>query len=425
MTDWIGLANFAIAVSALTVAALGLALTVSIRYVERWNRRFFALLFTLLAAYIGSDLLAQISLLQGAEGSAAASQAATFFESLFSSMAMPMLTLYLLRCVGEDRRHSNLYAVVTGLWLVYFALLVVTQFTAEIYYFTPDNVYHRGPWYPVLLLPPALLMAINAVALWRRRDRLTRRQLTALLSYVVVPLIAMLIQMTAYGLYTIVAGTAVAELCMFLFILLEQVERYVRAREENANQRASIRVLQMRPHFIYNTMMSIYYLCAQDAERAQRVVLDFTQYLRANFTAIAKEDAIPFEEELAHTRAYLAVEQVRFEGRLFVAFDTPHTLFRVPPLTLQPIVENAVKYGVDPEREPLHIMISTRKTERGSEIAVTDDGPGFSDADSGGTHIALSNIRERLELMCGGTLEVSPNAGGGAVVTVFVPDAAE
>ena len=70
-------------------------------------------------------------------------------------------------------------------------------------------------------------------------------------------------------------------------------------------------------------------------------------------------------------------------------------------------------------------MISTRKTERGSEIAVTDDGPGFSDADSGGTHIALSNIRERLELMCRGTLEVSPNAGGGAVVTVFVPDAAE
>ena len=90
----------------------------------------------------------------------------------------------------------------------------------------------------------------------------------------------------------------------------------------------------MRPHFIYNTMTSIYYLCEQDPKTAQQVTLDFTNYLRKNFSAIAKDGTIPFTEELEHTRAYLAVEQIRFEGEMFVEFDTPHTAFKLPPLTL-------------------------------------------------------------------------------------------
>ncbi|MBR1770512.1 MAG: histidine kinase [Lachnospiraceae bacterium] len=93
------------------------------------------------------------------------------------------------------------------------------------------------------------------------------------------------------------------------------MEQYIAQRETIERQAASIRVLQMRPHFIYNTMMSIYYLCKQDADKAQAVILDFNSYLRRNFTAIAKEGTIPFSEELEHTRAYLAVEQVRFEGK--------------------------------------------------------------------------------------------------------------
>ena len=179
----------------------------------------------------------------------------------------------------------------------------------------------------------------------------------------------------------------------------------------------------MRPHFIYNTMTSIYYLIEQDAPKAQQVTLDFTDYLRKNFTAIAKEGTIPFTEELEHTRAYLAVEQVRFEGKLFVAFDTPYTSFRLPPLTLQPIVENAVKHGVDPDLDPLTIRIRTREGKNGVEITVADTGPGFGAKDNDEPHIALGNIRERLEMMCNGKMEIAPRDGGGTVVTVFIPQA--
>ena len=149
--------------------------------------------------------------------------------------------------------------------------------------------------------------------------------------------------------------------------------------------------------------------------------MDFTNYLRKNFTAIASEELIPFSEELEHTRAYLAVEQAQFSDSLFVDYDTPHIDFRVPPLTLQPIVENAVKHGMDPDSEPLHIVIRTGRTDSGSEIIVENNGTDFEPADDSEPHIALKNIQQRLEMMCQGDMKITPRTGGGTVVKVTIP----
>lgn len=130
---------------------------------------------------------------------------------------------------------------------------------------------------------------------------------------------------------------------------------------------------------------------------------------------------IPFSDELEHTRAFLAVEQAQFEDTLFVSFDTPYTLFRLPPLTLQPIVENAVKHGMRSSSDPIHISVATRQREKTVEIIVEDDGPGFKPADDNEPHIALNNIRQRLELMCGGKLEISQRDGGGTSVKLTIP----
>ena len=150
--------------------------------------------------------------------------------------------------------------------------------------------------------------------------------------------------------------------------------------------------------------------------------MDFTNYLRKNFNAVASDSAIPFTAELEHTRAYLSVEQVQYEELLIVEYDTPFTRFRLPPLTLQPLVENAVKHGMDPYAGPLHILIRTRHTDAGSVITVEDNGPGFDPAEDSEPHIALTNIRQRLEMMCGGKLEVTLRNGGGTTVTMTIPD---
>ena len=143
--------------------------------------------------------------------------------------------------------------------------------------------------------------------------------------------------------------------------------------------------------------------------------------LRKNFTAIAKAETIPFTEELEHTRAYLAVEQARFKDQLLVEFDTPFTDFRIPPLTLQPIVENAVKHGMDPELEPLFISISTRRQDGYAEITVDDSGPGYQPVDDNEPHIGLDNVRERLKMMCKGDLTISRRDCGGTIVTIRIP----
>ena len=101
-----------------------------------------------------------------------------------------------------------------------------------------------------------------------------------------------------------------------------------------------------------------------------------------------------------------------------------HTFFRIPALTLQPIVENAVKHGRDPYAGPFHISVRTRKTDSGSEIVVADDGRGFDASETSESGIALKNIRQRLEIMCGGSLTITPNDGGGTVVTLTIPDGA-
>ena len=421
MTNVIDLVNFSAAVTGLAIVLFGLFFTLAVTYLEPWTRRFFAVLFIVAAAYVISDLLSQISLLFLGPDYSLLSRIAVFCESFFSSILMPMLTLYLLHCSGEKRKWTPILASMTTLWLVYAALLICTQFTTEIYSISRDNVYQRGPWYFVLLVPPAAMMGLNLVSFFFRRKQLSRRQRLAFTIYLLVPLCCMLLQMAFYGLLTIVIGTSLSAVIMFIFILLDQVDHSIRQRQKNAAQQASITVLQMRPHFIYNTLMSIYYLCRQDAEKAQQVILDFCSYLRKNFTAIAKEETIPFPDEVEHTRAYLAVEQARFQDRLLVEFDMTFTAFRLPPLTLQPIVENAVKHGLDPELEPLLISVRSRYRDGYAEITVNDNGPGFQPVDDSEPHIALANIRERLKLMCSGELTIGNRDCGGTTITIRIP----
>ena len=118
----------------------------------------------------------------------------------------------------------------------------------------------------------------------------------------------------------------------------------------------------------------------------------------------------------------MSEEQAQYKDSLFIEYDTPHTFFRIPALTLQPIVENAVKHGRDPYAGPFRILVRTRKTDSGSKIVVSDNGSGFNPADDSEPHTALNNIRQRLELMCGGNMDITSGDNGGTVVTITIPD---
>ena len=422
MTGWFELFCYLLCGAMLTLTAVGLCVAVVMPGMSRWNRRFFTALFTVLLFLMGAFLVDLI--VYEYPDMALAEQIVVYFQYLLVSLPMPMFTGYLLHLCGEDLRKSTLFRLVIGLWGIYFILLGIAQCTTFLYYVTPDNEFIRGSWHPLLVAPLAAIMLLNLAGVIRRRNRLPDKYYVAFLIHLLPMTVATLIHSVIFVPLLVVVGQIFSMLSMFGIILFDQIEQHIRQQREIAHQRASIMVLQMRPHFIFNTMMSIYYLCAQDSKKAQQVTLDFTSYLRKNFSAIASENTIPFANELEHTRAYLAVEQVQFEDSLFVEYDTPHTRFRVPPLTLQPIVENAVKHGMDPDSAPLRICIRTRETDAGHEITVEDNGPGFAQAntDDSEPHIALANIQQRLEIMCGGKLTVMPHEGGGTVVKVILPE---
>ena len=429
MNNWIEHFYFFIAGAMLLLSMMGLCSTAIAPGIDCWGKRFFRGFFLVLML-IGLSCLAGM-ILYYTSVPRTALKPVLVLENLFFSLPPPMLTAYLLHCCGENIRRGRLPRIVTGLWAVCFVMVTSGLFTDDFFYILPDGNYARGTWYPLMLLPVATTGLLNLAGVMQRRKRLSRK---TFLSF----LLALLPMTGALLVHIFVDITPFADICyvlsahsMFILILFDQMEHDLRRQREIAeqqreiaNQRANIMVLQMRPHFIYNTLTSIYCLCSQDPELAQRVVKDFTTYLRKNFTAIASAKPIPFSSELEHTRAYLAVEQAQFSSGLIVDFDTPHTWFRIPPLTLQPIVENAVKHGRDPYAGPFSISIRTRKTDSGSEIAVADNGRGFAPADDSDVHIALNNIRQRLALMCGGSLTITPNAGGGTVVTITIPDSA-
>ena len=406
--------------AAFLLSMLGIWFTVIMPGIDRWSKAFFRIYFTVIM------MCSLTSIIEGFLYYFSAPAGAIYFiwalESLLLSLPAPMLPVYLLHCSGDNMRTSRLFRMVSGLWAVFFILITVAPFTGGFAYITTDMKYCRKSTYPLLIMPLVVIMLLNLGGVIRRKKKLSRKVFSAFLVAVVQLTAAMIIQLFVDTFWLLDIGIVFSAIVMYSFVMSDQIEKELSYQREIADQRASIMILQMRPHFIYNTMTSIYCLCNQDPGRARQVIMDFTTYLRRNFTAVVSMEPITFLAELEHTRAYLAVEQAQYEDSLFVDFNTPHTLFRVPPLTLQPIVENAIKHGRDPYAGPFRVCIRTRKTDYGSEIVVEDNGRGYSPSDNSEPHIALKNIKERLKLMCDGDLRIASGDKGGTVVTIIIPE---
>lgn len=427
MSSWLDIFFFSIFGAALLLCVMGVWFTAIIPGLDRWSKRFFLCYFISFMLCCLSSMLEVIPLYFPISS-------ATFYfiltvESLFLSLPIPMLTVYLLHCRRESMRESKLLRAVAVSWAVYFVLSVSNPFIRCFIIITPDNHSSRGPLYPVEVLPLIVILLFNLAGTFRGIRILSRKVYLSFLVAILPMTLALVVQlfMDVYPLIDI--GYVVSTMSMYGFILSDQIEQDLRRQweiasqqREIAHQRASVIVLQMRPHFIYNTLMGIYSLCNQDPQKARQVTMDFTNYLRKNFNAVASDCTIPFSTELEHTRAYLAVEQAQYEEMLVVELDTAFTQFHLPPLTLQPIAENAVKHGLDLDADPLHVSIRTRHTESGAEITVEDSGSGFDPSDESTPHTTLENIRERLQLMCGGSMRIEPRDGGGTTVTITIPD---
>lgn len=422
--DILDLINYGFLISGLTIALIGIFFSFATRVFNSWFPNYFVILFLIIFIYLSFTLVTSLTLGTKDPSLTEISRISMFIDSVASSLLMPMLSILIVKTTNENEnwRNSHFMRTISALWLIYIALLIFTQFTDYIYYFTPDNTYHRGDYYPLLLLPPALLMGSNIIAIIHRWKLLTRSERIAFTADIVLPLIGIIVQMLFYGILTIALGSVIAALCLFVFLMEESIKQSLQQININADQKASILSLQMRPHFIYNALTSIYYLCDDDPQKAKKTVLDFSTYLRKNFTAISNDETVPFDSELEHVKAYLAVEQTRFPNKISVNYETEFTDFKLPPLTLQPLVENSVKHGINNDSGHLTITICTINLSDSIKIVVEDDGVGYKKIRNDDPHIALDNIRQRLKTYCNGTMSIaSDSVSSGTTVTITIP----
>ena len=179
---------------------------------------------------------------------------------------------------------------------------------------------------------------------------------------------------------------------------------------------------QIEPHFLFNTLANVVSLIHKHPAKAQQMLEQFIDYLRATLAA-TRDAQTTLAQEFETLGHLLAILQIRLEQRLAFKLDLPTELesVRLPPMLLQPLVENAVRHGIEPKIEGGAISIAARRVGASIEITVADTGLGFHDTTAGG--IGLRNVRERLQQLYGdaGHLRVEDNAPCGARVTISLP----
>lgn len=418
--EWQSMFNVGVALMGIVLSTL---LLVHIQKGQPWEAllNFSFLIYICLLLFAAANLLEQLLSGNTERAAVIGMRIATFCDYLFSGLLTYAVSGLLFSRVDPDWKLQPLRWLVRWIVMVDVVLLIVSQFTGLYYHYSEQNVYLRSDSYMLSLLPPALMVLVNAVVLLRYRSRLTIKEKYAFWSFILIPIAALVLQVFLQNIVPLAA--IVASLVLYFYLMEDQTERFYRQQEENLKLRTEIMLSQIQPHFLYNSLGAIADLCQTDPKTARETTIKFSQYLRGNMNAIASEQAIPFLQELDHTKRYLELEQVRFGDDLQVRYDVECTDFLLPTLSLQPLAENAVLHGV--RRNPGgcgSVVISTRERETYYEISVTDDGPGFFTGQvSKRQHIGLQNVRERLRLVCGGTLEIAQNGERGTRATICIP----
>ena len=191
---------------------------------------------------------------------------------------------------------------------------------------------------------------------------------------------------------------------------------------ELKESRISIMLSQIQPHFIYNTLGTIERMCLKNPQKAFDLVRNFSLYLRGNFSELDSVAPIRFEEELKHVEYYVNIEKVRFPD-MTIEYDVEATEFVLPALSVQPLVENAIKHGLMRLETGGTVVIRSYETPTHFCVSVKDDGVGFDTKlpIDEKKHVGLRNIRGRLNAMVNGDLILESKPGVGTKAVIMIP----
>lgn len=349
---------------------------------------------------------------------------ARLFVSVYGYSIRPVIIALFIHLVRPDKRNIP----VSIICLINFIIYTTAFYSNITFGITPDNHFYGGPLRYTCLIVSGILLVyhIVVVSLEFKKEKNKNILIPSFLTALVV--VGIFIDMFGYSQIThivdyITIMIVIATVFYYIWLHIQFVYRH--ENDLMAQQKIQLALSQIKPHFIYNTLNAIQDIDGMP-EEAQNAIIDFSKYLRENLDFLTASNMISFSKELEHVRKYVNLEKLRFGDKINVVFNTQETEFLIPSLSLQMIVENAIKHGITKKYEGGTVEISSYKNDGKIYIIVEDDGVGFDvNKVIGETHLGFKNSRERIKHFVDGELIIESEINKGTKVTIIIPDKKE
>lgn len=329
---------------------------------------------------------------------------------------------YQCASLPESRTQRSFTRWIYILIVAYLVMLAINPFTGVLFVVdATGNLVSTGQVLEIIVISLFYLTYL----LYILPQHCSLRKKLSLASFAVLPMLVIVMTTVWYmaGIeYTIQSITYIfllmAAYVVFFGDYVESRELLLRQQTTLAEIKSQLMLSQLNPHFVANTLNSIVALCRFDPPEAERATRMFAGYLRENYVDMSGNQMVPFEKALENMKNYIAIEQIRFP-HLQVEYDIACTNFEIPTMSIQPLVENAITHGIHGKGK---ITMSTTETQSGYTVLVADNGVGYKEPpEDGRTHLGITNCRDRLQTLCGGSLTIRTGEDGGTVCEITIP----
>lgn len=347
-----------------------------------------------------------------------------FYTSFYvmNNIEVLLLFAYTVSYVTMKKKTKDILTIVIIVSFTIYIVLDIINIFNHMFFYPEGGTYQRTKYMMFSQGYQFIAFAIVFIITVFNK-RLNPTEKIAFSLYCLLPFVAIILQNAFQGYAIAYLSIVVSIEILFLFV---NVKKNIQlAQEAKKTKEAEIKIMmsQIQPHFVYNTLASISTLIPIDPKKAQKALDKFTTYLRTNLSSLTETGLVLFDNELKHIQTYLSLEQMRFNERLNIIYDIRVKDFLVPALSIQPLVENAVKHGILKNVEGGTVTIATKETDNAYLIIIKDDGVGF-DVDklknSDNVHIGLNNVKYRISSMCRGDMDIYSEKGKGTTVTVTI-----
>jgi len=358
------------------------------------------------------------------------------FVSYFALLTI--FLYYVIEYISKKTKISWIYGHIASVICIVYAFGWCISIFTGIFFSIQNGKFTHGQYYWVAQCGGFFVMTMTLYVIIRNIKSIGIHDALFLMSFELIPILSIFIR-RKYFFFSSQMAMTFSIVLMFNFIHLNRVKYILNQDAKLRRNKLALSFNQIKPHFIFNLLNSLYVLCDKDPSKVKDSISDLACYLRNNLDVIEDQSLITFSEAIENLGHYINLEKVRFGEDIYVDYDLQEMDFYLPPLTLQPLVENSIKHGILRKTGGGTIIISSCRSGNVNIIKIVDDGVGFDtnnlyldDISEDDTdipeslnnrkgHIGIRNVRARIKIMCHGDMEIKSEIGKGTCIIISIP----